>query len=201
MSGMGPGSLPRVLIIGDSISIGYTPFVQDMLKDRAEVLHNPGNAQHTGTGLEKLDEWLGAKSWDLIHFNWGLWDLCYRHPDATAYGNRDKIRGTQTLSVEAYQANLETLVIRLKQTNASLVWASTTPVPPGEAGRFKGDAIRFNAAAKMVMDTHGIPINDLYAYIYNRMDEFQIRYGDVHFTQKGYEYLAKAVVEWILNIL
>ena len=48
--------MKKILIIGDSISIGYTPFVKKALAGKAVVVHNPGNAQHTGTGLEKLDE-------------------------------------------------------------------------------------------------------------------------------------------------
>ena len=199
--GTAPGKLPRALIIGDSISLGYTPYVQEILNGRVEVIHNPGNAQHTGTGLEKLDEWLGSERWDLIHYNWGLWDLCYRHPDATVYGNRDKVHGTQTYTIKEYRSNLEKLVKKLEHTGASLVWASTTPVPPGEAGRIRGDAIRYNAVAKTVMDAHGIPINDLYAYIYDRMDEFQVRYGDVHLTREGYQYLAIPVAEHILKYI
>jgi len=42
--------LPKVLIIGDSISIGYAPYVTQMMKLDAVVKHNQGNAQHTGTG-------------------------------------------------------------------------------------------------------------------------------------------------------
>ncbi|MCH2614083.1 MAG: hypothetical protein MKZ70_05245, partial [Opitutales bacterium] len=64
--------LPRILLIGDSISIGYTPFVSEVYEGRAEVARNTGTAQHTGTGFEKLDEWLKDGKWDLIHFNWGL---------------------------------------------------------------------------------------------------------------------------------
>jgi len=60
-------SLPKILIIGDSISIGYTPFVKQMLGGIAGVHHNPGNGRYTGFGLEKLEEWLGDKSWDVIH--------------------------------------------------------------------------------------------------------------------------------------
>ncbi|MEC8506873.1 MAG: SGNH/GDSL hydrolase family protein, partial [Planctomycetota bacterium] len=46
-SGQGPTrarEVPRVLIIGDSISLGYTPYVASILKGRAKVVHNPGNA-------------------------------------------------------------------------------------------------------------------------------------------------------------
>ena len=39
--------LPKVLIIGDSISLGYTPHVVQQLEGRAEVKHHKGNAQHT----------------------------------------------------------------------------------------------------------------------------------------------------------
>src|SRR5690606_3837208 len=81
----------KVLIIGDSISIGYFPFVKDALKEEAYVVHNPGNSQHTGTGLQRLDEWLGTTKWDVIHFNWGLWDLCYRNPRSEDAGKRDKV--------------------------------------------------------------------------------------------------------------
>ena len=71
---------PKALLIGDSISIGYTPHVVAALKGKVEVRHHRGNAQHTGTGLKMLDRWIGETEWDVIHFNWGLWDLCYRHP-------------------------------------------------------------------------------------------------------------------------
>ncbi|WP_405563441.1 hypothetical protein [Polaribacter sp. Asnod6-C07] len=83
----------KVLIIGDSISIGYTSFVQENLKDIALVKHNPGNAQHTGKGLKNIEKWIGNEHWDVIQFNWGLWDLRYRHPESKTQGKRDKNRG------------------------------------------------------------------------------------------------------------
>jgi len=46
--------LPRVLIIGDSISVGYTPFVKSALSNRMEVVHAPGNSAATATGLKRL---------------------------------------------------------------------------------------------------------------------------------------------------
>lgn len=44
---------PNVLIIGDSISIGYTPYVKAALSNRMEVVHAPGNNSATVTGLKK----------------------------------------------------------------------------------------------------------------------------------------------------
>jgi len=185
---------PKVLIIGDSISLGYTPFVKQVLAGKVDVQHNPGNAQATAYGLEHLDTWLGMEAWDVIHFNWGLWDLCYRHPDSKVYGQRDKERGTLTTTLEQYRANLEAIVPRLKETNAQLIFATTTPVPQGEAGRFPRDVVRYNIVAKEVMTEHGVVVNDLFACMTDHMNQYQVRAGDVHFTEAGYAFLAREVV-------
>jgi hypothetical protein len=89
-----PG-LPNVLIVGDSISIGYTKPVAELLKDVANVQRPNANCGDTTSGLNSLTRWLGETKWDVIHFNWGLWDLCYRHPESKVQGHRDKVKGTQ----------------------------------------------------------------------------------------------------------
>jgi lysophospholipase L1-like esterase len=188
----------KILIIGDSISLGYTPYVQEILAEQAIVLHNPGNAQHTGTGLEKIEEWIGDGEWDIIHFNWGLWDLAYRHPDAKVYGNRDKINGTITYSVAEYAANLDSIVKVLKSsTTATLVFATTTYVPKQEAGRYKRDPVRYNKAAKKVMTRNKVLVND----IYHQSRSIHRQYGkgedDVHFTKEGYQKLANVVSNYL----
>ena len=200
-SSLSAEELPKVLIIGDSISLGYTPHVVSALRDKADVRHHKGNAQHTGTGLKKLDEWIGDTEWDVIHFNWGLWDLCYRHPESKVQGRRDKVRGTLTTSLEQYEINLDLLAARLKQTNAKLIWANTTVVPEGEAGRKVGDDERYNAAAARVMEKHGIPINDLHGITAAFPSELFTAPGNVHFTADGSKKLADAVAEKILEAL
>src|SRR6516164_6884008 len=124
-------NLPRVLLIGDSISMGYTIPVRELLKGKANVLRVLDNAGDTGRGLENLDKWLGAKKWDVIHFNFGLHDLKYLDAEGK-YVTPDK--GKQVTLLPQYEANLRQLVERLKRTNAKLIWASTTPVPDASAG-------------------------------------------------------------------
>lgn len=196
-------ALPRVLIIGDSISIGYTAGVRKKLKGIANVHRVPGNAGHTGMGLANLDKWLHEKngSWDLIHFNWGLWDLCYRHPEAKNQGNRDKVNGTLTHTPEVYADNLEAIVTRLEKTGATLIFATTTPVPAGEAGRKVGDDKVYNDAAIAVMQKHGVEINDLHAVAAGKMDRYGKKPGDVHFTADGNTALAEAVAKKVSEAL
>ncbi|TWU38301.1 SGNH/GDSL hydrolase family protein [Novipirellula artificiosorum] len=189
-----------VLIIGDSISLGYTPHVVAMMQDEANVVHNKGNAQHTGTGVAKMDAWLGDTDWDIIHFNWGLWDLCYRHPESKVQGQRDKDRGTLTTSLEQYEQNLDQLVRRLRKTHATLIWASTTVVPENEAGRRVDDDLKYNAIAAKVMQKHGVKINDLNKLTRTFAPELFKSAGDVHFTTEGYQQLAEQVAQSIRSV-
>ncbi len=189
---------PRILIIGDSISIGYTPFVKDYFSEKAIVAHNPGNAQHTGTGLEKIDLWLGDEKWDIVQFNWGLWDLCYRHPDSKVQGNRDKVNGKVTITVEEYAANLDSLVTILQaKTDARLVFITTTYVPKDEAGRFTDDAVKYNDAAKAVMKKHSVVVNDIYEQSVSIHKKFGKGVDDVHYTEEGYKQLSQLVTEFL----
>ena len=189
--------LPQVLIIGDSISLGYTPHVVKQLAGKAVVQHHKGNAQHTGTGLKKLDQWLGETEWDVIHFNWGLWDLCYRHPQSKVQGRRDKVNGTITTPLPQYEKNLDELVARLKKTNAKLIWAPTTYVPEDEAGRIVGDDMKYNAAAAKIMKKHGVSINDLHTLTSKFPADLFSAPGNVHYTQDGYQKIAQQVTEHI----
>src|SRR3954454_3996942 len=91
-----PG-LPRVLLIGDSISIGYTLPVRKLLEGKANVHRVPDNGGATTNGLKNLDKWLGDGKWDVIHFNWGLHDL-----------KVDKA-GKHQVPLEDYEKNLRTL--------------------------------------------------------------------------------------------
>lgn len=176
---------PKVLILGDSISMGYTPIVTKLLADRADVSRPKANCGETRMGLKGIDAWLGNEKWNVVHFNWGLWDLCYRNPQSKTQGGRDKVNGTQAVPIAEYEANLDKLVLRLKETGATLIWASTTVVPEGEAGRFVGDEVRYNEAAARVMKKHGVAIDDLYALTKTFSPALFTAPGNVHFTAEG----------------
>lgn len=194
-------ALPNVLIIGDSISIGYTPDVIEMLKGTAAVQRVKANCGDTKAGLANLkSRWLGETKWDVIHFNWGLHDLCYRNPESKEQGRRDKVNGTQSVTPEEYEKNLETLVGQLQETGATLIWASTTVVPEGEAGRVAGDDVRYNTVAAKVMEKHGIVINDLHA-LSKRFEGRFSKPGNVHYDKEGSAKLAEQVAASIQTAL
>jgi len=186
-------ALPNVLILGDSISIGYTLPVRERLKGKANVIRPNTNCGDTRMGLAGIEQWLGTNHWDVIHFNWGLWDLCYRNPKSESQGHRDKVNGKLSTSLADYEQNLDALVQRLARTGAVLIWASITAVPEGEAGRFVGDDVKYNAVAERVMKKHGVLINDLYATTKAFPPELFKAPGDVHYTPEGSAKLADQV--------
>jgi len=192
-----PG-LPRVLLIGDSISIGYTVAVQKLLHDDANVHRAPTNCGPTTRGLEQLDQWLGTGRWDVIHFNFGLHDLKYVDAQGNLSNTLENAR--PQVAVADYERNLEQLVARLKTTNAQLIFATTTPVPEGSAGRVPADAPLYNAAALRVMERHGVAIDDLYAFALPSLAEIQLP-QNVHFSPSGSQKLAEAVAASIRGAL
>jgi len=184
-----PG-LPRVLIIGDSISMGYTIPVRALLKDKANVHRIPQNGESTTVGLVKLPQWLGSTHWDVIHFNWGLHDL--KHVRDGAFD----LEAPVTTTVDQYKANLASLVTSLKATGARLVWATTTPVPKNCPGRISGDEVLYNAAALQVMKEAHVSVNDLHSLALERLETVQ-KPNDVHFNQAGNDDLSAQVASVI----
>lgn len=185
-----PG-LPNVLLIGDSISIGYTIPVQHMLEGRFNVHRIPVNGGNTQRGLDEIDAWLGDRKWDIIHFNWGLHDIKRVNADGKMNVSKSK-----AISAPDYEKNLTTLVKRMKKTGAKLIWASTTPVPIGAAGRRPGDEAAYNAVALDIMREHGVRVNDLYNHIYPDLTAAQ-KNSNVHFVDEGSMQLAKRVWAYI----
>jgi lysophospholipase L1-like esterase len=175
-----------VLVIGDSISVGYTPVVTTLLAGKADVKHNEGNAAHTNNGVAKLEEWLGETKWKVITFNFGLHDLKIME------------NGEHQVGLVQYKKNIDAIATRLKKTGARLLYVTTTPVPEGKLNpmRKPGDEVLFNEAALTVMKSHKIPVVDLYSFAKPKLAEIQGQ-ANVHFNKAGSALLAEVVAKAI----
>ena len=170
-------ALPRVLLIGDSVSRGYTLAVRKALDGRANVHRAPANCGPTASGLKNLHVWLGDGKWDLIHFNFGIHD--------------------RNTPVADYAARLEELVGRLKTTGARLMWATTTPIPDDpEKKQTAASIVERNASAAALMEKHGVAVDDLFAAVTPHLAEYQ-NPNDVHFNGAGYDFLGQTVARAI----
>jgi lysophospholipase L1-like esterase len=173
--------LPRVLLIGDSVSRGYTLAVRKALEGKANVHRAPANCGPTAAGIQKLDVWMGTGQWDLIHFNFGIHD--------------------RSTPIAEYTQRLEELVARMQKRSRKLLWASTTPIPDDPSKKQESASIiERNAAAAKVMEAHGIPSDDLFGAITPHLQDLQLP-NDVHFNNAGYEFLGVHVAEAISGAL
>ena len=198
--------LPNVLILGDSISIGYTLEVRKLLAGKANVFrpmkgNGPENCSGTIAGVENIDRWLQGQKWDVIHFNWGLHDVKHvskDNPNVVSSKAEDPVQAT----VEVYTKNMETIVKKLQATGAKLIFATTTPVTPGTTNPLRERTAPgvYNAAALKVMKENNVAVNDLYTFCLPQLDKIQLP-KNVHFKPEGSTALAKEVVKKISEAL
>lgn len=182
------------MIIGDSISVGYTDGVRAELVGMANVYRVPGNAGPSSSGVEQVDAWIasGNGRWDVIHFNFGLHDL------KLGSGGKDNrpypTVGGHQVPPDEYERNLRLIVAKLKRTGAKLIWCSTTPIPKGKLDplRRPGDEVIYNQIARNVMVENEVLIDDLYSFAMTWITEIQ-QPANVHFTKEGSAVLARHV--------
>jgi acyl-CoA thioesterase-1 len=191
--------LPHVLIIGDSISIGYTLPTRALLQGKVNLHRIPTNGGPTTKGLAEIEKWLKNKKWDLIHFNWGLHDLKYMGKDGTNLVPKEK-GGIVQVPLAEYEKNLDKLVVRMKKSAKQLVWRNTTPIPAGSKARCVGDSVKYNQAAAKVMKRNKIPTLDLFTPSKKNMKDW-MKKADVHYYPHGSQALAEIVAKDILTRL
>ena len=168
----------NVVVIGDSVSIGWTPPLARLLRDEALVQHSPGGgdggAEDTATGLQCLDYFLRSPNGtalapDVLLFNWGLHDGVYLGPFPDPGGGYHWAPGNITVPGQEgpewlYKAQLTEITRRLVAWAAAngrtaLLFALTTPMVCNVTS--DQAVARLNVQAAQVMGELGVPTVDL----------------------------------------
>ena len=170
---------PTVLIIGDSISIGYTPTIEAALSPAYDVVHNPCNAMTSSWTAQNIDTWLASRSsFEAITWNNGLWDVA----------------DWENVSDSDYAANLHAIAQKIKAKTAHPLFILTTEVLPATPHRNNADVVNRNNIARDVMALEGIKVLDLYPVSQTIVGE-HVSADDVHFTTAGSQVLGEAVLD------
>ena len=185
-------NLPLVVLIGDSIRMGYQAHVVSQLAGRAEVWAPEQNGGDSRKVLSHLDQWALVRQPDLAHVNCGLHDL------KRAFGAASEV------PLAEYERNVRQILQRLqRELNGAVVWATTTPVDETWHHQNKGfdrleaDVEAYNAAARAVAVDLGVPIDDLFAVVQREGKAQLLTQDGVHFTAEGSQLLGRAVAECI----
>lgn len=189
---------PVVVLIGDSIRIGYAPFVQDRLKGTVELINPSENGGDSANVLKHLDEWAIQHHPAVVHFNTGIHDA---KPDPKSGGKQVPLLN--------YKHNLAEIVRRLEtQTSARIIFATTTPWldaklrPIQTLSRRSSDVALYNNVAIQVMSSRAdVAIDDLHAAISKFPPRRVMNPDGIHFNADGYRVLGDQVALAITKAL
>jgi len=184
-------SLPRVILMGDSILSGYHKDVLKALEGKAYVdvwIHPYCQSEHLN---KLLAEVLDQGPYDVVHFNMGLhgWQA-----------GRIKEGAFEPLT----RAFVE--VIRKKRPAAKVIWASSTPVlKEGETKtldpEINGTIVEHNRMAAKVMNEMSVPVNDFHSLLADKLEQARGGRDKFHWTAPAYKILADTATASILKAL
>ena len=109
--------MKQVLILGDSISMGYREIVKQNLNGKADVCYYAENGRFSGYTLWLANQWVrdnGAP--DIVHWNNGIWDISLEEP----------LKGNFT-PIDEYADHLKRTIDLLKRAGTKhIIYATTT---------------------------------------------------------------------------
>ena len=175
--------LPRVLLIGDSITNGYNEHVRELLRGVCYVdFFATSYTIESGVYLANVRAMLADAKYDLVHFNFGLHGF--------------------HLGVKEYKARVRALAEEIA-LSARVISVTSTPIREQKSNDLaaKNDiVIERNAAVVEIAKECGYPVDDLYPVA--RELAFELTAGDgYHYTTDGYKALAAVVAKSIKDNL
>lgn len=195
--------MKKVLLLGDSIRMGYDDFVKELLQGKCEVYYAAeDNGRFSAYTLWQMNQMFRHYGpFDLVHWNNGYWDMNIEAPMAEPIHPLDE-----------YLHFLRRILAEIRRSGAKPVFATTTPVLfSGSAADVTGtgadnigydnDRIQqYNQAAQALMTFEGVPVNDLYTLCLE--DPHCYKCPDMlHLTEEGYRRCAQQTAACILKEL
>lgn len=189
--------MKNVLLIGDSIRMGYDKAVKKTLEGKANVYFPEDNCRFASYILRYIHEYTSLVKdgdVDVVHWNAGLWD-CLRLFEEEPH-----------TPIDVYAYYIDRICIRIKKIfpNAMVIFATSTRVQSEKMQknfkRYNEEIEKYNEAAIHVVKKHGFAVNDLYAVSATLPDEAHS--DPVHYyTPMGTEAFTNAVLTHILPFL
>ena len=190
--------MKKILILGDSIRMGYDKYVKMALEDVAQVHYPVNNCRFSSHLLRHLQEWVEETGFgdetDLVYWNAGLWDTLLLAD------------GLPHIALDVYEANVDRICrqLRMFAPKAKIIFATSTPVQEELfTGRFKRknkDVERYNIAAGRIVESHGGQVDDLYTMAKNAPQSYHSDQTH-YYTKEGKKLFTEHVVATLENAL
>ena len=209
--------MKNLLLLGDSIRVGYCNFVKEKLAGQVNVFFPGENCRFAQYTLRELDRWVAeCPKIDVVHWNNGLWDCA--HLGLTGTGDDGEAAGTTMKPAhvnsdyrydeepltppDVYGYMLQRVITRIRQLcpRSEIVFATNTPVIEEDAPnifRTNAEIEQYNEIARKVMNKNNIRINELGAFAQTLGKEY--RRDWVHYNDAGCDLLAGEIIEYLQN--
>lgn len=189
--------MKNILLVGDSIRMGYDKSVRASLDGIANVYFPAENCRFASFVLRYMHEYwrdLAHERVDVLHWNAGLWD-CLR-----LFGEDPHT----PIEVYAYYIDRICQRIRKIMPDAKVIFATSTRVQSERMDpqfkRYNEEIEAYNAAAAEVVKKYGFAVNDLYALSATLTDEAHS--DPVHYyTPEGTRAFARQVLDHLTPAL
>ena len=183
----------KVVLIGDSIRMGYQPFVARKLDGEADVWGPAANCRHSLWALDHFDPWVVEQAPDLVHVNFGI-------HDAVVMAD-----GGFQVCPQQYRMCLQRFIDRVAGLDGTtMIWGSTTPRFRPTEGVAMADWPKmleidtYNATALELVTRAGLAVDDLHQTILDSGFAECLTDDGCHMTEHGNEALSDAVVQAVL---
>ena len=193
--------MKKVLLLGDSIRMGYQDYVKELLDGVCDVYFSEDNGRFASYTLWQANQMFKVHgAFDVVHWNNGYWDMNIEAPM------------TEPLHpIPEYLHFLKRIIQEVRRNGAKLIFATTTPIyEPGSSAdntgtgaelRYSNDWVcAYNKAAVELMAQEGIPVNDLYALMLQG-DRYYKCPDLLHLTEEGSRLCARQAADMIQALL
>lgn len=211
----------KILLLGDSIRMGYGEHVAKLMEGKAQVFYPRDNGRFLQYTLRELQDW----KWnlhlqdgvDVVHWNNGLWDVGHLGAGSGATGEVEAATAQPTIHAGHYEYEKENLTppaiyeymlgrvhqrIRNLFPTAKIIFAYTTSVledqSPDFLYRSNAEIREYNTIARRVLEPEGVAFNDLYTFSEERLKGLHRDW--VHFNEEGSHLIAQEIMDFILNL-
>ncbi|MFB9273958.1 SGNH/GDSL hydrolase family protein [Cohnella cellulosilytica] len=194
--------MKKVLLLGDSIRMGYDEYVKDILRGKCEVYYDDAdNGRFAAYTLWQVNQlFVKYGRFDVVHWNNGYWDMNIEAPMTEAIHPLDE-----------YVHFLKRIIREIRRNGAEIIFATTTPILSGGSTldntgtgvkiNYSNDwVVSYNNAAKKLAAEENITVNDLYTLMLQDKNYYKCE-DMLHLTDEGYRLCAEQAAKLILEKL
>ncbi|CAH1202273.1 hypothetical protein PAECIP111891_02103 [Paenibacillus allorhizoplanae] len=192
--------MKKILLLGDSIRMGYDQYVKELLAETCEVYYDEeDNGRFAAYTLWQANQFFRKYGkFDVVHWNNGYWDMNIEYPMVDAVH-----------PIEEYIHFLKRIITEIRRNGSEIIFATTTPIldngaafdntGTGTSIAYSNDwVIQYNGAAKKLMSEEGIAINDLYTLMLRDPNFYKCE-DKLHLTEEGYKVCAVQTAKIIMD--